>query len=113
VPVTRRDAAIPPPLDVAPERALPGSSDRLCPDSDHHRKADKMKSSDPADCQGRRRGHFDPRTGGLGNSCKVILMSPSLRPLVLQILAAPIDYDTGRMGQIVALIFNEIRTLDA
>jgi hypothetical protein len=80
VPVTRRDAAIPPPLDVAPERALPGSSDRLCPDSDHHRKADKMKSSDPADCQGRRRGHFDPRTGGLGNSCKVILMSPSLPP---------------------------------
>jgi hypothetical protein len=37
-------------------------------------------------------------------------MSPSLRPLVLQILAAPIDYDTGRMGQIVAVIFNEIRT---
>jgi hypothetical protein len=62
-----------PPLDVAPERALPGSSDRLCLDSDHRRKADKMKSGDPADCQdtplplpGRRRGYFDPWTGGFG-----------------------------------------------
>jgi hypothetical protein len=28
-----------PPLDVAPERALLGSSDRLCPDTDHRRKS--------------------------------------------------------------------------
>jgi hypothetical protein len=80
-----------------------------------------MKSSDPADCQDTPRpiavttkGSLRPlEWGALGNSCKVILMSPSLRPLVLQILAAPIDYDTGRMGQIAALISNEIRTLDA
>ena len=37
------------PLDVAPERALPGSCDRLCPDGDHRRKAAEMKSSDPVD----------------------------------------------------------------
>ena len=73
------------PLDVALEGALPGSSDRLCPDSDHRRKGDKMKSSDPADtripggrCRWRRR-HFDPRAAGFGNSCKIILMSPLLR----------------------------------
>jgi hypothetical protein len=45
------DAVIAPPLDVAPERALLGSPDRLWPDSDNRRKADRMKSSDPADYQ--------------------------------------------------------------
>jgi AraC-like DNA-binding protein len=36
-----------------------------------------------------------------------------LRELVLEILAAPIDYETGRMGHIAALIRDEIRILDA
>jgi len=79
------------PLDVAPERALPGSCDRLCPDGDHRRKAAEMKSSDPVDYRnpprlpksatateirhgyrnpprpipGWRMGHLDPRTAGV------------------------------------------------
>jgi hypothetical protein len=74
------------PLDVALEGALPGSSDRLCPDSDHRRKGDKMKSSDPADtripggrCRMAKEAFRPPRCGIWGNSCKIILMSPLLR----------------------------------
>jgi hypothetical protein len=41
-------------------------------------------------------------------------MSPLLRELVLEIVAAPIDYDeTARTGHIAALILDEVRTLDA
>jgi transcriptional regulator GlxA family with amidase domain len=41
-------------------------------------------------------------------------MSPLARELVLEIVAAPIDYDeTGRIGHIAALILDEMRTLDA
>jgi len=122
------------PLDVAPERALPGSCDRLCPDGDHRRKAAEMKSSDPVDyrnpprlpksatahpgmANGSPDGEWVTSTRGLqgfGNSCKVVLMFPLRRELILQILAAPIDYDkTERIDRIAALILNEIRTRDA
>jgi hypothetical protein len=41
-------------------------------------------------------------------------MFPLLRELILQILAAPIDYGkTERIDHIAALILNEMRTLDA
>jgi hypothetical protein len=51
-----------------------------------------------------------PGRGSLGNSCKVFLMSPLRRKLVLEIGAAPIDYDeTGRTGHIAGLIIDEVR----
>jgi hypothetical protein len=54
-----------------------------------------------------------PGCGVLGNSCKVFLMSPLRRELVLEIVAAPIDYDeTGRIGRIPGLIIDYIRPLD-
>ncbi len=80
-----------------------------------------MNGSDPADYQdtprlitGWQRSHFDPWLLVSGASCEVIPMSPLARELVLEIVAAPIDYDeTGRIGHIAALILDEMRTLDA
>ena len=46
--------------------------------------------------------------------CKVILVSPLLRALMLELAAAPLDYDLGgRMGHVEALFLDEIRALDA
>jgi len=46
--------------------------------------------------------------------CKVILVSPLLRALMLELVAAPLDYDeTGRFGHVAALFLDEIRVLDA
>ena len=50
----------------------------------------------------------------IATDCKIILVSPLLRALMLELAAAPVDYDeTGRMGHIAALFLDEIRTLDA
>ncbi len=50
----------------------------------------------------------------LGDACKVIMVSPLLRELLLEIVAAPLDYDeTSRMGHVAALVLDEIRALDA
>jgi quercetin dioxygenase-like cupin family protein len=59
--------------------------------------------------------YIDPQAAQfLGSTCKVILMSPLLRELVLEIVAAPLDYDEdGRFGHVAALILDEIRTLEA
>jgi AraC-like DNA-binding protein len=59
--------------------------------------------------------YIDPETAKfLGTNCKVIRMSPLLRELVSEIVAAPLDYDeNGRIGHVAALILDEIRTLDA
>jgi AraC-like DNA-binding protein/quercetin dioxygenase-like cupin family protein len=46
--------------------------------------------------------------------CKVILVSPLLRALMLELVAAPLDYDeSGRFGHVAALFLDEIRVLDA
>jgi AraC-like DNA-binding protein/quercetin dioxygenase-like cupin family protein len=46
--------------------------------------------------------------------CKVILVSPLLRALMLELAAAPLDYDeSGRVGHVAALFLDEIRILDA
>lgn len=46
--------------------------------------------------------------------CKVILVSPLLRALMLELVAAPLDYDeAGRFGHVAALFLDEIRALDA
>ncbi len=46
--------------------------------------------------------------------CKVILVSPLLRALMLELVGAPFDYDeNGRIGHVAALFLDEIRTLDA
>ena len=46
--------------------------------------------------------------------CKVILVSPLLRALMLELVAAPLDYDeAGRTGHVAALFLDEIRVLDA
>jgi AraC-like DNA-binding protein/quercetin dioxygenase-like cupin family protein len=46
--------------------------------------------------------------------CKVILVSPLLRALMLELVAAPLDYDeSGRFGHVAALFLDEIRLLDA
>jgi AraC-like DNA-binding protein len=51
---------------------------------------------------------------GLGDVCKVVLMSGLLRELVQEAVRAPFDYDgNGRVGHIEALVLDEIRTLDA
>jgi AraC-like DNA-binding protein/quercetin dioxygenase-like cupin family protein len=50
----------------------------------------------------------------LGDACKVIMVSPLLRELILEIVAAPLDYDeTSRIGHVAALVLDEIRALDA
>jgi AraC-like DNA-binding protein len=50
----------------------------------------------------------------VAEDCKVILVSPLLRALMLELAAAPLDYDeNGRMGHVAALFLDEIRTLDA
>jgi AraC-like DNA-binding protein/quercetin dioxygenase-like cupin family protein len=50
----------------------------------------------------------------LAGECKVIMVTPLLRELILEIVTAPLDYDeTSRMGHVVALVLDEIRTLDA
>jgi len=46
--------------------------------------------------------------------CKVILVSSLLRALMLEIVAAPLDYDEkGRMSHVVALFIDEISVSDA
>jgi AraC-like DNA-binding protein len=46
--------------------------------------------------------------------CKVILVSPLMRALMLELAAAPLDYDEiGRIGHVAALLLDEIRVLDA
>lgn len=46
--------------------------------------------------------------------CKVILVTPLLRELMLELVAAPLDYDeNGRLGHVAALVLGEIRALDA
>jgi AraC-like DNA-binding protein/quercetin dioxygenase-like cupin family protein len=50
----------------------------------------------------------------IATDCKIILVSPLLRALMLELAAAPVDYDeAGRMGHVAALFLDEIRTLDA
>jgi AraC-like DNA-binding protein len=50
----------------------------------------------------------------VADDCKVILVSPLLRALMLELAAAPLDYDeNGRMGHVAALFLDEIRTLRA
>ena len=50
----------------------------------------------------------------VARDCKVILVSPLLRALMLELVAAPLDYDEdGRIGHVAALFIDEIRTLDA
>lgn len=50
----------------------------------------------------------------VAEDCKVILVSPLLRALMLELAAAPLDYDEGgRTGHVAALFLDEIRTLDA
>ena len=50
----------------------------------------------------------------VAKDCKVILVSPLLRALMLELVAAPVDYDeSGRMGHVAALFLDEIRALDA
>jgi len=52
--------------------------------------------------------------GAVAEDCKVILVSPLLRALMLELAAAPLDYDeNGRMGHVAALFLDEIRVLDA
>jgi AraC-like DNA-binding protein/mannose-6-phosphate isomerase-like protein (cupin superfamily) len=52
--------------------------------------------------------------GAVAEDCKVILVSPLLRALMLELVAAPLDYDeNGRMGHVAALFLDEIRVLDA
>jgi AraC-like DNA-binding protein len=47
-------------------------------------------------------------------NCKIILVSPLLRELMLELVAAPLDYDVhGRVGHVAALFLDEIRVLDA
>jgi AraC-like DNA-binding protein len=50
----------------------------------------------------------------IAGDCKVILVSPLLRALMLELVAAPLDYDeSGRIGHVVALFLDEISLLDA
>jgi AraC-like DNA-binding protein/quercetin dioxygenase-like cupin family protein len=50
----------------------------------------------------------------VARDCKVILVSPLLQALMLELVAAPIDYDPcGRMGHVEALFLDEIQALDA
>lgn len=50
----------------------------------------------------------------VARECKVILVSSLLRALMLELVAAPLDYDEGgRMGHVAALFLDEVRTLDA
>jgi AraC-like DNA-binding protein/quercetin dioxygenase-like cupin family protein len=50
----------------------------------------------------------------VAEECKVILVSPLLRALMLELVAAPLDYDeAGRVGHVAALFLDEIRVLDA
>jgi AraC-like DNA-binding protein len=54
----------------------------------------------------------DART--VAEDCKVILVSPLLCALMLELVAAPLDYDEhGRIGHVAALFLDEIRVLDA
>jgi mannose-6-phosphate isomerase-like protein (cupin superfamily) len=50
----------------------------------------------------------------IAGDCKVILVSSLLRALMLELVAAPLDYDLGgRLGRVEALFLDEIRALDA
>jgi AraC-like DNA-binding protein len=50
----------------------------------------------------------------VAEGCKVIAVSPLLRTLMLELAAAPLDYDeSGRTGHVAALFLDEIRILDA
>jgi AraC-like DNA-binding protein/mannose-6-phosphate isomerase-like protein (cupin superfamily) len=59
--------------------------------------------------------YVDPGVAGeVAAECKVILVSPLLRALMLELVAAPLDYDeNGRVGHVAALFLDEIRVLDA
>jgi AraC-like DNA-binding protein len=59
--------------------------------------------------------YVDPAVAGAaGAECKVIPVSPLLRALMLELVAAPLDYDeSGRIGHVAALLLDEIRVLDA
>ncbi len=55
-----------------------------------------------------------PIAATIAEDCKVILVSPLLRALMLELVAAPLDYDeAGRLGHVAALFLDEIRALDA
>lgn len=49
---------------------------------------------------------------GIGERCKVVLMSGLLRELILEVAAAPVDAadPSGRMAHMTALILDELRT---
>ena len=59
--------------------------------------------------------YVDPAVAGAaGAECKVIPVSPLLRALMLELVAAPLDYDEGgRTGHVAALLLDEIRVLEA
>lgn len=51
---------------------------------------------------------------GVAETCKAVTVSPLLRALMLELAAAPLDYDeNARMGHVAALFLDEIRLLDA
>lgn len=56
--------------------------------------------------------YVDPGVAGAaGADCKVIPVSPLLRALMLELVAAPLDYDEGgRIGHASAMLLDEIRT---
>lgn len=59
--------------------------------------------------------YVDPAVAAtVAAECKVILVSPLLRALMLELAEAPLDYDeNGRVGHVAALFLDEIRVLDA
>jgi AraC-like DNA-binding protein len=58
--------------------------------------------------------YVDPGVAGAaGGECKVIPVSPLLRALMLELVAAPLDYDEGgRIGHAAAMLLDEIRAAD-
>lgn len=49
----------------------------------------------------------------IAERCKVVMVSPLLRALMLELVAAPVDYDeNGRIGHVAALLLDEIGALD-
>jgi AraC-like DNA-binding protein len=59
--------------------------------------------------------YIDPAVAEtIAADCKVILVSPLLRALMLELVEAPLDYDlAGRVGHVEALFLDEIQALDA
>jgi AraC-like DNA-binding protein len=58
--------------------------------------------------------YVDPDVAGAaGAECKVIPVSPLLRALMLELVAAPLDYaEDGRIGHAAAMLLDEIGALD-